>query len=105
MMPILQPLAVPHDCVIDKGSISLAEEFFTFSVTELQPCSRSLRMVNYGNGQIEEMLHLHQLSASERHSLATSRYSLSGLKGRAQCTENARTISSPFRPIKGYFSK
>ena len=46
MMPILQPLAVPHDCVIEKGSISLAEEFFIFSVTELQPCSRSLRMVS-----------------------------------------------------------
>ena len=46
MMPILQPLAVSHDCVIEKGSISLAEEFFIFSVTELQPCSRSLRMVS-----------------------------------------------------------
>ena len=75
MMPILQPLAVP-DCVVEKGSISLAEESFIFSVTELQPCTRSLRMVSQGNGQIEEILHLHQLSASERLSLATSRYNL-----------------------------
>ena len=86
MMPILQPLAVP-DCVVEKGSISLAEESFIFSVTELQPCTRSLRMVSQGNGQ---------LSASERLSLATSRYNLyQAWRG----GHNALTISSPFFSI------
>lgn len=60
------------------GSFSRSDQSPILSVTEFELCTRLPRIVGHRNGQMQELLHCYQLSASELHLLATSRLDSEG---------------------------